>query len=147
METQLPGVSYELDDLKLYAAGSGSRYTPRAVARMGQLMLNNGEWNGRQLIRPDVVKAFLAFDSSGEESDELITSIGWKTNANGRFASLPADAFWGKGIRDQILLVIPSLDIVLVRLGRSLADDPNDESASTQELDDYLFGPLVDAVN
>ena len=141
------GESYELDDLKLYAAGSGSKYTPRAVARMGQLMLNNGEWNGRQLIRPEIVKAFLAFDSSGEESDELITSIGWKTNANGRFASLPADAFWGQGIGDQILLVIPSLDIVLVRLGRSLADDPNDESASTQELDDYLFGPLVDAVN
>ena len=87
------GESYEMDGLKLYAIGSGTRYTTRAVATMGQFMLNNGEWNGRQLIRPEVVKAILTHDNSGEESSPLVTSIGWKTNVDGRFASLPSDAF------------------------------------------------------
>ncbi len=86
------GEHYEMDGLKLYAAGSGTRYTSRAVATMGQFILNNGEWNGRQLIRPEVIKEFLAHDSSGEEPSTLVASIGWKTNVDGRFASLPSDA-------------------------------------------------------
>ncbi len=142
------GEHYEMDGLKLYAAGSGTRYTSRAVATMGQFILNNGEWNGRQLIRPEVIKEFLAHDSSGEEPSTLVASIGWKTNVDGRFASLPSDAIWGHGTGDQILLIVPSLDLVLVRLGGSLADDPvSNDSASTQELEEYLFSPLMEANN
>ncbi|MCH7746360.1 MAG: hypothetical protein IIC84_09830 [Chloroflexi bacterium] len=45
-------------------------------------------------------------------------------------------------------MIVPSLDLILVRLGGSLADDPViNDSASMQELDEYLFGPLMEAVN
>src|SRR5262249_34556567 len=33
------GASYQVDGMTLYAIGSGARYTARAVARMGELML------------------------------------------------------------------------------------------------------------
>ena len=62
------------------------------------------------------------------------------------FLRMPSGATGPGG--DQVLLIVPSLDLILVRLGGSLADDPvNNDSASMQELDDYLFGPLMEAVN
>lgn len=51
--------AYELDGLKLYANWGGATFTPRVAARIGQLMMVRGQWNGRELIRREVVKDVL----------------------------------------------------------------------------------------
>ncbi|MEM6707102.1 MAG: hypothetical protein AAF690_30645, partial [Acidobacteriota bacterium] len=40
-------------------------------------------------------------------------------NAGGRYASWPKDAYWAAGWLSQMVLVVPSRDVVFVRLGHS----------------------------
>ncbi len=49
------GKTFELDGLKLHAAWGGGAYSPDAVARVGRLMLREGDWDGRRLDRKSVV--------------------------------------------------------------------------------------------
>ena len=50
------GRAYELDGLKLYANWGGGNFTARATARVGQLMLQRGVWEGRPLFRANWVE-------------------------------------------------------------------------------------------
>jgi CubicO group peptidase (beta-lactamase class C family) len=45
--------TFTVDDLPLVAAWGGGNYTARAVARIGRLMLRQGNWNGEQLLSPE----------------------------------------------------------------------------------------------
>ena len=67
---------------------------------------------------------------------------GWWSNAEGRFEGLPRDAFWGSGAGHQVLLVVPSLDLVAVRNGGALDASLEHHAA----LHTYLFRSLIEAV-
>ena len=54
----------------------------------------------------------------------------------------PEDAFGGAGAGQQILLVVPSLDLIVVRNGRQI----DQSSVSNEELDRYVVGPVVRAM-
>ena len=145
------GESYELDGMTLQTNTGGASYTARAVARIGQLMLNRGEWNGQHLVAPEWIDALVSY--GGSPTDRVMSGIepasglGWQLNQDGFFPSLPRDAFLSCGANHEVLLVVPSLDIVVVRLGRSLADPPSyPEPKYWSELDEYLFEPLMKAV-
>jgi hypothetical protein len=43
----------------------------------------------------------------------------WWNNADGTLKRVPRDAFWSWGLYDSLILVIPSLDIVVSRAGKS----------------------------
>src|SRR5262249_27662771 len=64
----------------------------------------------------------------------------------------PKDTVWGAGAGDQILLVIPSLNLIMVRNGETLVPppktaDPTDVFAMYHdERTKVLFEPLVEAV-
>ena len=76
---------------------------------------------------------------------ELGAGLGWWMNSDVLAATLPLDAMIGLGNGDRVLLVIPSLDLVMVRSGDLLA--PAEGAAVWKNpwsrLDEYLFGPLM----
>jgi CubicO group peptidase (beta-lactamase class C family) len=116
----------ELDGLKIYATWGGANYTARATASVGQLMLQNGEWNGRQLVghkwAETVVKyAGMPLPDRQKEGPFLGSGLGWYANFDGAWPQVPRGAFVGAGAGHQVLLVIPSLDLVVVRNGNVLA--------------------------
>lgn len=43
--------------------------------------------------------------------------LGWWVNSDRVLGRLPADAFMGAGAGNQLLVVIPSLDLIAVRFG------------------------------
>jgi CubicO group peptidase (beta-lactamase class C family) len=43
----------------------------------------------------------------------------WWNNADGTLRGVPRDAFWSWGLYDSLIVVIPSLDIVVARAGKS----------------------------
>ncbi len=132
------GKTVVVDGLPLVADWGGAAYSPNAAARVGRLMLRHGEWNGKQLIDPAIVKA--ATRNAGEPN---YSGLGWWVNSasdgSKRWMSVSSDAFWGAGAGHQFLLVIPSLNLIVVRNGQVL-DAKADFSAA---LNDYLVTPLM----
>ncbi|RQP09014.1 MAG: class C beta-lactamase-related serine hydrolase [Microbacteriaceae bacterium] len=94
--------------------------TPRDWAAVGQFALQGGEWDGEQLLPEDWMEQSLML-SGYAESDDPGYGMGWRTNVlpdgSLRWPSLPADAFSANGHDGQLMLVIPSEGLVVVRLG------------------------------
>jgi CubicO group peptidase (beta-lactamase class C family) len=119
--------AFEMDGMKLYANWGGASFTARTAARVGQLMMLQGRWNGRELIRRDVVKQVLRDQDmprpprSGTDPAPA-SGLAWWVNADGIWPEAPRDAFAGAGAQHQLIIVIPSLDLIVVRNGDALGD-------------------------
>jgi len=109
--------------------GSGISANVDAMARIGYLYLRGGRWNGRQIIPRGFVDQArtVSRDVAGlpvldkERFSNASDHYGllWWNNADGTLADLPTDAFWSWGLYESLIVVIPSLDIVVARAGRS----------------------------
>jgi len=144
------GRAYELDGLQLYANWGGGSFTARAVACVGQLMLQRGEWKKQKLLSAAWVDKVTAY--AGTPLPERRPSqpapgsgLGWWTNFDGVWKKVPDDAFAGAGAGHQVLLVVPSLDLVMVRNGGVLAE-PGEGLGFWGAVERYVFGPLMEAV-
>ena len=135
------GTVTTVDGLPLVATWGGGSYSPDAVARVGRLLLHRGTWEGRELLAPDAVAA--ALKPSGMPGH---SGLGWWVNAGSDGTRLwksgPGDAFGGAGAGQQFLLVIPSLDLIVVRNGQQL--DP--KLSFEDGLDRYVVAPVVRAI-
>ncbi|MFT4023766.1 MAG: serine hydrolase [Flavihumibacter sp.] len=115
----------------------GSSYafaTARDWARFGLLYLNNGYWNGKQLLPEGWVKETVTPNPvapMGEYGYQF-----W-LNAGRRFPELPADMFYADGYEGQFVVVIPSRKLVLVRLGQT-GNDQFDFPAFVKNILDAL---------
>ncbi|MBI1267554.1 MAG: serine hydrolase [Cryomorphaceae bacterium] len=110
----------------------------RDMARFGSLALRGGEWNGTQILN-----AQYAYDMV-HPSQNLNPSYGYLWWLNGQSSYMlpgfqaqipleivptaPDDAYAAIGKDGQIAMVIPSLDMVVVRMGNS----PDNSAVSTQ---------------
>ena len=144
------GASYQMDGMTLYAMGSGAEYTARTVARMGELILDQGRWGDRWLLDSGVVArsfrpatAPLAADSGDYRESPSAAGGGWWLNVRGTWPDVPRDAFAGFGGGHQVILVVPSLDLVMVRMGSELSSDPAQFGPAIR---DRLFDPLMRAI-
>jgi len=103
----------------------GAKFTARAVARIGQLMLNRGTWNGTELVLSGAVDEITSYAATRVPVSENhpVSGAGWWSNINGVLRSLPCDAYIGAGSGQQILSVVPSEDLIIVRFGRRIGRD------------------------
>lgn len=131
------GQTFEVDGLRLVGSWGGGGYTARAAAQVGRLMLRGGNWEGKQLLSEDAVRAITC--DTGLPGP---WGIGWWSNGGGQHAKLPKDAFWAAGAGNQILLVVPSLQLIAVRNGGNLGADNESRSGVYT----HLFEPLMAAV-
>ena len=84
--------------------------TAREFAKFGYLYLRDGQWDGRQIVPAQWVR------ESTQPSQEMFMQYGfywWLP----QFPDAPEDTFEARGIQAKHIYVIPSLDIVAVRLG------------------------------
>src|SRR5262245_4649572 len=137
--------TFTVDGLPLVAAWGGGSFTARAVARIGRLALHEGEWDGKRLLSREAIRQI-----TGDAALPGNCGMGWWTNAAGRYAGVPKDAVWGAGAGDQALLVIPSLNLIMIRNGETLAPPPQGERDVFAAYHDprakILFEPLVEAI-
>lgn len=94
--------------------------TARDWARFGQWFLQDGVWEGERLLP----EGWVAYSTRPVETDpEEPYGAQWWLNAGSdvalRMPSVPQDAFWASGNEGQQVVVIPSEDLVVVRLGFS----------------------------
>jgi len=156
------GKTYEVNGLPLVANWGGGSFTARAVSRVGRLMLRKGNWQGKQLIDPvwvDKVVKYAGTPLPGTNAGDVQevdwsarspenpnpgSGLGWYTNFDGVWKHVPRDAFAGAGAGNQILLVVPSLDMIVVRNGSNLYDLSKGE-VFWSGAEKYLFDPVMKA--
>ncbi|MGL2965460.1 serine hydrolase domain-containing protein [Flavobacterium sp. XGLA_31] len=102
----------------------GSSYgwaTTRDWAKFGLLYLHKGNWNGEQIFDESWAKyvATPTNTSNGRYGAQF-----W-LNAGGYFPNVPKDMYYCSGFQGQMIFIIPSLDLVIVRMGLSEEFDFN----------------------
>lgn len=95
-------------------AHTGIHVSARELARFGYLMLRDGVWDGKRLI------AKWWMELATQMSQELNPSYGftWWVNTKGiRWPDVPSDTYALSGYRSNRCYVVPSLDLVVARIG------------------------------
>ena len=110
--------------------GAGIHANVDAMARIGLLYLRGGKWGGKQLLPADFV-ASVADTPQAVRDLPVMGEIGAKPRASNHYGLLwwnnddralpnvPADAYWSWGLYDSFIVVIPSLEVVVARAGKS----------------------------
>jgi CubicO group peptidase (beta-lactamase class C family) len=105
----------------------------REFAKFGYLFLRRGQWVSRRVLSASWV------DQSVRPSQGLNPHYGflWWTNSGGDWwPDVPADAYAAMGAVNQRIYVVPSLDLVVVRLGEE----------DLQWSENAFLGPICRAV-
>lgn len=148
---------FDTNGLQIVPGWGGGGFTANGVARIGRLMLNKGNWEGKQIIDSAIVEQVLRYN--GIELPELQSSgtnnwatkgggfaptLGWYCNHDGVWEYLPRDAFGGAGAGNQMLMVIPCLNLIIVRFGNTFLKDVTDKTFFLGA-EKFLFNPIMEA--
>jgi CubicO group peptidase (beta-lactamase class C family) len=132
----------EPDASGTFVASSFMLATARDWARFGQLYLQDGVWDGQRLL-PEKWVSFSTTPTP--QSPGGIYGAHWwlglKPELGGGTAAaarLPTDAFFAVGHEAQVLTVIPSRRLVVVRLGLSIYIDAWNHASFLSELLDVV---------
>ena len=93
------------------SAASGLRLRPRDMAKLGQLVLNHGQWDGRQVVSAGYVDAAITPQINGQG----LFFYGYQFWLGRSFAS-GREIDWAAavGLGGQRIFVVPALDLVAV---------------------------------
>ncbi|MGB4968642.1 MAG: T9SS type A sorting domain-containing protein, partial [Saprospiraceae bacterium] len=108
--------------------------TPRSMARFGLLIQNHGVWNTDSLLKDQNY-----FESMVNPSQQINKSYGYLWWLNGKSSFMlptlqlvipgplspeaPKDMFAGIGKNGQLICIVPSLGLVVLRMGESTGKD------------------------
>jgi CubicO group peptidase (beta-lactamase class C family) len=100
--------------------------TARDWARFGLLYLNNGNYNGEQLLPENWVQYTVTpavAAEKGEYGAQFWLNAGAPGNPADRyFPDVPSDLFWADGYEGQNVFILPSRKLVVVKLSLSQGD-------------------------
>lgn len=127
----------------------------RSMARFGLLALNKGKWEDEQIIN----EAF--FNESISTSQDINPAYGYLWWLNGKTSYMvpggqtvydgllvpdaPADMYAAMGAEDQRIYVIPSKNMVVVRMGD--ASDPDNPNFALSGFDNALWRKINAVIN
>jgi CubicO group peptidase (beta-lactamase class C family) len=145
-----------LNGIKRREFASGIRANVTAMARIGMLYLQRGEWGGQKILPAsfiDSVRAPVAELTDlpvGNDHRSIFQNapkhygLLWWNNADGTLYAVPQDAYWSWGRYDTLIVVIPSLDIVVARAGPALSGQRKPNFYRTIE---PFLEPITTSVN
>ncbi|MGH6646840.1 serine hydrolase domain-containing protein [Aquabacterium sp.] len=85
--------------------------------RLGQLVANHGQWQGQTLIDGDYMDFFAAASPASAEYGGMVWRQPAKDIAEDVRARLPQDLLWFAGHMGQFIVVVPSRNLVVLRMG------------------------------
>lgn len=109
----------ETDPSGTFVGSSFMYATARDWARFGQLYLQDGVWDGARLLPEGwVARSVAPSPTHPSQGYGLQWWLNAATNPDERaLPGVPGDAYWASGHQGQTVLVVPSRDAVIVRLG------------------------------
>ena len=105
-----------------YELGSG-----RDWARLANLYLQDGVWNGERILPEGFVRFVSTLAPAWEADRRPIYGGFFWLNGDGSFPA-PKDAYYMSGVGGQTVLIVPSHDLVVVRLGHYKGVGPGSQA-------------------
>jgi CubicO group peptidase (beta-lactamase class C family) len=120
----------ETDPSGVFVGSSYLYASARDWGRLGQLMLAGGTLNGHRLLSEDWVRR--ASEPNQSNNGGAYGYQFWLNSGNEalRWPDIPKGAYAAMGNRQQIVMVVPSRNMVLVRLGWTAGRYPTNENFS-----------------
>ena len=121
------------------AAASGLRLRPRDMAKLGQLFLDGGEWNGRRIVSASWLQE--------SALPRVSSSYGYQWwNGLSVVGDQIVERIEAKGLGGQRIFIVPSSDLVVVvtaglYVKRGL---DNEGEITTGILDNYVLPSVLD---
>jgi len=108
---------------------TGMRITARDAARFGYLFLRRGVWNGRRIVS----EAWI--DQACRTSQDVNPSYGllWWVNTHGQWPAVPRDAYSAQGMFSNNVTILPSHDLVLVRLVGDATENKRNQGVAVND--------------
>ncbi len=101
--------SWQSDPNGINLGGWGLSVTTEDISRLGYLYLQNGEWEGRQLLSQGWVEEATGFQTSNGSNPES----DWEQGYGYQFWQCRYGAYRGDGAFGQFCIVMPEQDVVL----------------------------------
>jgi len=121
---------YTVDSIGTPFAGGGFNATLRDMARLGQMMLNDGRWGDEQIVPPEAI-AHIRHGGNKDtfaKADYKLLS-GWSYGSMWWISNDEHGAYAARGVHGQTIWVDPKADMVIVRfashpVAANAASDP-----------------------
>ncbi len=98
-----------------HANGAGSIAVRATDAlRFGYCLLREGKWGDKQLVPADYVALCNKMSPHNPHSPYTLM---FEQNSDGHVAGAPRDAYWKSGAGGFALIIVPSLDLVIYKMG------------------------------
>ncbi len=114
--------------------------SPRDMARFGLLLENYGAWRGEQIISSQWLETMLdAVEQPNPWNRDYGVGIFPNTQKVGEafWPMLPSDTMSALGLRGQLIIIVPSMDLVIVRTG-----DAHDEQEILVDIGRFIHDLL-----
>jgi len=131
----MPTAQIETDESNEYVLSSFMYATAREWGKLGQLYLNEGKWLNDTIFTKEWHDYSL---TTTPHSEGRYGAHIWLNGSPKDYPSCPDDTYKFSGYEGQYVIVIPSLELVIVRLGLSKGP-PFDM--------DKVLGMIIDAVD
>ncbi|MDR6550076.1 serine hydrolase [Paenibacillus qinlingensis] len=137
---------FQYNGLDVYGTWGGGEFSPRAILQIARLYLQKGQWGDQTLLNAHVLKPMMAanFHSITQEGfpqgDLLTSSICGFSNHCAIFPNIPDCMFLGAGAGHQVMMVIPSLELIVVRLGNRMIEGKN--ALFWSEIKEWICDPI-----
>ena len=106
--------SWPTDPQGIYFGGNNMELTPRQMLRFGQMYMNGGRFEDRQILRKEWVAASFTPRAESPREHGRYYGYGWWIRSTAGFETPFA---WGYG--GQFILLVPELDLVVVTTSSS----------------------------
>lgn len=121
-------------------AGSFGFMSPRDWLRLGQLFLQQGEWDGAQIVSSEWIRFMTTPSPLNPEYGAMM----WLNTNGAIYPRAPSDAYFFFGHQQQRMMVAPSKELVVLRLG--VTEDDPDEVVDDVAFTNQLLGEIADAI-
>lgn len=134
------GFGYKYQPLVKHTSGGGGiALRSTDMLRFCYMLLHEGKWGNDQIVPEDYVKKAT---NASPYNPHYPYSLQFNVNTGGEIKELPRDAFWKSGSGGHCLFVVPSLDLVVWKLGgRDGQYGTNDTGLPQPVSKDNIYGP------
>ena len=109
----IPLPPWEADPQGNSVGGDGLALRPREMAKIGHLYLNQGFWDGSQLVPAEWVRETTHKHTDADILNDDYGYLWWVTTVEGHAA------YYAAGFGGQFIYVVPDLDLVVVMTGNA----------------------------